>query len=153
MVSTGDMAPDFEAELEGHPFRLSDERGKHAVVLFFYPGDFTPVCTMEACHFRDNTPELQRRGAVVIGVSSDDAASHARFKAQHKLPYNLLSDPGRKIAEAYGLVRLGGMLGSAMPTKRVTVVVGLDGRVLGAVEAELDYRAHVDQALKLLADA
>jgi len=90
-------APDFE--LDG--VKLSDFKGKW-VVLYFYPKDDTPGCTAEACGFRDARDELTELGAEVIGVSADDVASHEKFKEKYNLNFHLLSDPDRKVIEAYG---------------------------------------------------
>ena len=90
-------APDFE--LDG--IKLSDFRGKW-VVLYFYPKDDTPGCTIEACSLRDARDELTALGAEVIGISRDDAASHDKFKEKYNLNFHLLSDPDKKIMELYG---------------------------------------------------
>ena len=90
-------APDFE--LDG--IKLSDFRGKW-VVLYFYPQDDTPGCTIEACSLRDARDELTALGAEVIGISRDDAASHDKFKEKYNLNFHLLSDPDKKIMELYG---------------------------------------------------
>jgi peroxiredoxin Q/BCP len=102
MVQEGTPAPDFELESdEGATVRLSDLRGK-PVVLYFYPKDDTPGCTKQACGFRDAYGEYQQRGAVVLGVSTDDVASHVKFKQKYGLPFALLADPGHEVAERYG---------------------------------------------------
>lgn len=90
-------APDFE--LDG--FKLADFKGKW-VVLYFYPKDDTPGCTTEACSFRDARDELTELGAEVVGISMDDASSHEKFKAKYNLNFHLLSDPNKKVIEAYG---------------------------------------------------
>lgn len=146
MVKVGESAPDFEATASGKPLRLSDFKGKQHVVLFFYPGDFTPVCTKEACYFRDNTEDLKQRGAAVLGISRDDEASHDKFRAEYNLPYELLSDPDGRLIKQFGLARFGGLL----PPKRATFVIDKEGIVRGVIEAELGYRDHVDKALTVL---
>jgi len=101
-VELGATAPDFtlrdenEAELS-----LSALRGQR-LVLVFYPGDDTPVCTRQLCDYRDGVEQFQGQGARVIGISRDDAASHRRFKERHGLPFTLLSDPDLAVAKAYG---------------------------------------------------
>ncbi len=82
---------------------LSDFAGKSAVVLYFYPKDDTPGCTIEACAFRDGLPQFDAAGAVVLGISPDDAASHRAFAEKFALPFPLLADPEHQIAEAYGV--------------------------------------------------
>src|SRR5918997_1798940 len=99
----GDPAPDFELGSDaGERVKLSDFRGR-PVVLFFYPKDDTPGCTAEACGFRDVYSEFEARGAVVLGVSPDDEASHVRFKEKYGLPFTLLADPDKEAAERYGV--------------------------------------------------
>ena len=101
MLKAGDKAPAFALpSIEGRTVRLGDLRGK-PVVLYFYPKDDTPGCTKEACSFRDAWSEIQETGAVVLGVSPDDAASHEKFRAKYRLPFPLLSDPDHAVAEAY----------------------------------------------------
>jgi thioredoxin-dependent peroxiredoxin len=104
-IEQGEPAPDFELQTDrGEPLRLSAQRGK-PVVLYFYPKDDTPGCTVEACAFRDRRPELAERGALVLGVSPDGVASHAKFRDKFSLDFPLLADPDHKVAEAYGAWR------------------------------------------------
>src|SRR5260370_6724121 len=101
----GKRARDFERQTaRGEPLRLSSLRGK-PVVLYFYPKDDTPGCTVEACAFRDRRPELAARGAQVLGVSPDGVASHAAFRDKFALDFPLLADPDHRVAEAYGAWR------------------------------------------------
>ena len=102
MVEEGQPAPDFTLESDdGEQVSLSQFRGK-PVVLYFYPRDDTPGCTAQACGFRDDWEEYQRRGAVVLGVSPDDVDSHVRFREKYDLPFTLLADPDHRVAELYG---------------------------------------------------
>lgn len=102
MVREGEMAPDFElASDSGDRVKLSDLRGQR-VVLYFYPRDNTSGCTKQACAFRDSRPALDEHGAVVLGVSPDSLASHAKFREKHDLNFPLLSDPDHAVAAAYG---------------------------------------------------
>src|SRR5687767_7887387 len=90
-----DRAPDFElVSAEGRVVRLSEFIGEKAVVLFFYPKDDSPGCTIEACNFRDSHEAFAEAGAEVIGISTDSTSSHASFARKHRLPMTLLSDPG-----------------------------------------------------------
>lgn len=146
MIKIGDAAPDFEARVGGRAVHLSDFRGKQHVILFFYPGDFTPVCTKEACYFRDNTEDLKERGAAVLGVSRDDESSHEKFRAEYNLPYELLSDPDGRLIKLFGLARFGGLL----PPKRATFVIDKEGIVREVIAAEVSYREHVDKAIAVL---
>lgn len=102
-LKVGEMAPDFSTTTdEGKPVKLSDFRGKR-VILYFYPKDDTPGCTKQACSFRDSYAEIEKKNAVVLGVSPDDAESHAKFKSKYNLPFPLLVDEDHAIAEAYGV--------------------------------------------------
>ena len=134
MVEEGTPAPDFELESDdGSRIRLSDFRGK-PVVLYFYPKDDTPGCTKQACGFRDAYAEYQARGAVVLGVSPDDAESHRAFKEKHTLPFPLLADPGHAVAERYGAWGERSFAGKTyMGIKRSTFVIDADGNVARAM--------------------
>lgn len=126
MLRPGDAAPDFEApDQRGAPVRLRDLRGR-PVVLFFYPADFTPGCTAEVCAFRDDAEALDRAGAAILGVSTQDVGSHAAFAAKHRLPFQLLADPTKQVCKAYGALNL---LGYA---RRVTYLIDAEGRVARA---------------------
>lgn len=150
MVVEGQPAPAFELRADdGSTVRLADLRGR-SVVLFFYPRDDTPGCTTEACGFRDAFAELERRDAAVVGVSPDDEASHARFRAKHGLPFTLLSDPGGAVAQAYGVWREKRMYGKTFHgVHRSTFVIGPDGvvrRALLGVKPD----GHADQVVAAL---
>jgi peroxiredoxin Q/BCP len=101
-LKSGDEAPDFTLPDEhGNPVHLQDLRGKR-VVVYFYPKDDTPGCTLQACGFRDAYPQIQERNAVVLGISADGSQSHQDFKIKYDLPFTLLVDADHKVAEAYG---------------------------------------------------
>lgn len=101
-LAPGDMAPDFTLTSDtGETIHLADLRGK-TVVLFFYPKDDTSGCTAQACGFRDAWPQVEEANAVVLGVSPDGQASHARFRSKFDLPFHLLVDDDHAVAEAYG---------------------------------------------------
>ena len=101
MLPINTPAPDFELlDQNGEARRLSDYRGQK-VILYFYPKDMTSGCTKQACSFRDLTPQFREKGAVVLGVSRDSVASHKKFETAHGLPFTLLSDPERKVIQAY----------------------------------------------------
>jgi thioredoxin-dependent peroxiredoxin len=129
-IAEGRKAPNFTLEDgAGHRVSLADFKGKH-VVVYFYPKDDTPGCTKEACGFRDLWQELQRAGVVVLGVSADSPASHGKFAAKYKLPFPLLSDPDRKLMQAWGAFGEKMMYGKK--TKgviRSSVWIGADGVV------------------------
>ncbi len=143
LLTIGTAAPDFAArDASGRRFTLASLHGKAAVV-FFYPKDGTPGCTKEACAFRDNFNEYERRGATLIGVSSDSEASHENFRADHKLPFPLASDESGSIANAYGVKRFAGL------TARVTFVIGHDGKVL-KVFPDVDPGIHAQEVFAVL---
>jgi peroxiredoxin Q/BCP len=118
----GDQAPDFELDGTDGPFKLSDHRGER-VVLLFYPGDNTPVCTRQFCSYRDNADAMASLDAVVVGISSQSLDSHTSFAEKHSLNVPLLADRGCKVAKAYGATR--GPLG----TSRAVVIVDENGVV------------------------
>ena len=102
-MKVGNDAPDFSLkDGEGNDWKLSDHRGK-TVVLLFYPGDNTPVCTAQLCSVRDHWSEYQATGAEVVGISTDTVESHEGFAEKHKLPLRLLSDPDRKVSAEYDM--------------------------------------------------
>jgi peroxiredoxin Q/BCP len=147
MVRKSDEAPDFTGALaDGRQFRLRDYRGRRHVVLYFFPKDFTPGCTKEACFFRDRRPELAKLDAEVVGVSTDSAEKHGQFAEAYSLPYPLVSDRDAAISAAYGVQRLGGWL----PSKRVTFVIGKDGIVHEVIQSELNIDRHIDEAIAAL---
>lgn len=102
-ISSGIPAPDFELLDDTNTLRkLSDYRGRN-VVLYFYPADDTPGCTKEACNFRDDYSAYENADVVILGVSPDDVASHAKFKKKFQLPFPLLADEGHKVCDLYGV--------------------------------------------------
>ncbi|HJL42640.1 MAG TPA: peroxiredoxin [Myxococcales bacterium LLY-WYZ-16_1] len=145
-IKAGDPAPDFELpDHTGETVRLSDHAGENNVVLFFYPKDETPVCTQEACLFRDRYAELVDAGAKVFGVSSDDGASHQRFVAKHDLPYPLLSDVDGAVRKRFGVPKTLGILPG-----RVTFVIDKGGIVRHVTQNQMSAAVHVDEALAAL---
>ena len=130
MLEPGTKAPAFTLTgPAGEKVSLKDFAGRD-VILYFYPRDDTPGCTKEACGFRDAWDELRELGAVVLGVSADDADSHQRFAAKYRLPFTLLSDPDRSVMTAYGAYGEKTMYGKkVVGVIRSTVWIGPDGRV------------------------
>ena len=109
-IKVGEPAPDFELRGTGdRAFRLGDYRGRW-LVLAFYPGDFTPVCTRQFCSYRDAADRLDELDAVVLGVSPQSLDSHERFRARHGLTVPLLADPERTMIRAYGVLGPGGLV-------------------------------------------
>lgn len=147
MLAVGDRAPDFTGVLAGGTkIRLADMLREHAVVLYFYPKDFTPGCTKEACSFRDHRAEFAELGAEIYGVSLDTPEKHAAFAERHSLPFPLISDNDRSIGRSFGVLRLGGLLF----TKRVTFVIDRTGTIRHVTQSELATDRHIEQALAAL---
>lgn len=130
VLPAGAAAPDFSLpDAAGTVHALRDYRGRW-VVLYFYPADDTPGCTTEACQFRDVHAEIEAAGAVVLGVSPDDPASHARFRDKYGLPFTLLADVDHRVAEAYGVWQLKTSYGrSQMGVVRSTFLIDPEGRI------------------------
>jgi peroxiredoxin Q/BCP len=113
-IRIGDSAPEFELEGTGsRRYRLSDYRGE-GVILAFYPGDFTPVCTRQFCSYRDDGDRIEALGVSMLGISPQSVESHERFASENGLTVPLLSDPGKRVARAYGVVGPGGFIRRAI---------------------------------------
>jgi peroxiredoxin Q/BCP len=127
-LEEGAKAPAFTLPADdGTKVKLADFRGR-PVVLYFYPKDDTPGCTREACAFRDRKAELEKLGAVVLGISPDDTTSHAKFKQKYQLNFPLLADPDHKVAEKFGAWREKNMYGKkTYGIVRSTFLIGPDG--------------------------
>jgi thioredoxin-dependent peroxiredoxin len=139
-------APDFELLSEsGQKIRLSEFRGKKTVVVYFYPKDDTPGCTIESCAFRDVYEDLKEQGAEVIGISSDSIDSHKQFAQKHNLPFILLSDAGGKVRSAWGVPSTLGLLPG-----RVTYIIDKKGVVRSIFNSQLDVQKHVTEAKKMI---
>lgn len=129
-LKEGDKAPEFTAATNGGGrVSLSDFKGKN-VVLYFYPKDNTPGCNKEACGFRDNWEAMQKKGAVVLGVSTDSMKAHDKFVEKFKLPFTLLVDDEKKIVNDYGVYGPKTFMGVKYNgTSRVTFLIGPDGKI------------------------
>jgi thioredoxin-dependent peroxiredoxin len=149
-VEEGETAPDFTLPADdGRQVKLSDLRGK-PVVLYFYPQDDTPGCTKEACAFRDRTQDLKAKGAVVLGVSPDDVASHGQFRDKYSLNFPLLADAGHQVAERYGAWREKNMYGKvSMGIQRSTFLIDGGGKVR-KVWKKVNVDGHDEQVLEAL---
>lgn len=145
-LQKGKTAPDFELkDQEGQPFNLGTALKKGPVVLFFYPADFTPGCTAEACSFRDSYEQFTDAGAIVAGISTDSAASHRKFASKYRLPFTLLSDPGGVVAKKFAVGRrLMGLLPG-----RETFVIDRSGIVQMNFNS-MGPKGHVRTALEIL---
>ena len=145
-IAVGERAPDFRLPaLRGGEVALSDFAGKKNVVLFFYPKDDTPGCTVEACTFRDAYEDFITAGAEVIGVSSDSVSSHAAFAQKHGLPMQLVSDEGGKVRAAYGVKRTLGLIAG-----RETFIIDKQGVVRHVFRSQLRPKEHVAESLAML---
>jgi peroxiredoxin Q/BCP len=146
----GMKAPSFSLPSDtGETVSLAQFAGRK-VVLYFYPKDSTPGCTQQACDFRDSFARVQAAGAVVLGVSRDSVASHAKFKAAQALPFPLLADVDGRVCEAYGVWKEKSLYGRKfMGIERTTFVIGADGRV-ARVFPKVKVSGHVDQVLATL---
>jgi len=145
MLGVGDRAPDFTLPSASGAVRLADVLRGKSVVLYFYPKDETPVCTAEACAFRDSYEVFTEAGAEVIGVSDDTVESHRSFAAHHRLPFQLLSDPGGDVRRRYGV---SGFLG--LIPGRVTFVIDRQGIVRHVFDSQFKATQHVDEALETI---
>ena len=138
MLQHGDTAPDFSLpDQDGRIITLSELLIDSRLILFFYPADFTPICTREACAFQDATSELAASGIAVAGISPNDSESHARFRDRHNLSYTLLCDPQRQVIKAYGV---DGPLGIGV--RRATFVIDRDQRIQAAVCGDIRLAPH-----------
>jgi peroxiredoxin Q/BCP len=150
LLSVGAKAPDFATtDQDGRKVSLKDFRGKK-VVLYFYPKDDTPGCTVEACGFRDNLPEFEKLNVAVLGVSAESEASHKRFAEKYALPFTLLADADKRIVQDYGVWGEKKNYGRTyMGTHRVTYVIDEKGKV-EAVFPKVSPKTHAEELLKLL---
>ncbi len=150
MVEEGKPAPDFELDSDaGERVRLSSLRGS-PVVLYFYPKDDTPGCTLQACDIRDAWGKFESTGATVLGVSPDSVSSHEKFREKYELPFTLLADPEHDVAEQYGVWQEKEYQGKTyMGIDRSTFVIDADGnvaKVMRGVKAD----EHADDVLAAL---
>jgi peroxiredoxin Q/BCP len=147
-IKLGDMAPDFALPM--HPqgeFRLADERGQRALVLYFYPKDDTPGCTIQAIEFTARTADFLLSGATIVGVSKDTVASHDKFVKKHALGIALVSDETGKTCDDYGTWVEKSMYGkTSMGIERATFLIGGDGKLL-QVWRKVSVKGHVDEVL------
>lgn len=138
MLAAGTRAPDFElTDQDGQHQSLRSLLGGRALILYFYPADFTPGCTREACSLRDLQTDLERANLRVVGVSPQDAASHRRFADKYVLKFTLLSDPDKRVIKAY---QLDGPLGFGV--RRGTYLISADGVIQDSVLADLRIAEH-----------
>lgn len=138
MLKPGDRAPDFNLpDQDGRDVALAQLLAHGPLVLYFYPADFTPGCTKEACTIRDMHDEIAAAGMRVVGIAPQDEVSHARFRAEHGLPFTLLADRDKAVIKAWGV---DGPLGIGV--RRATFLVGADGVIRDAVLADIRISRH-----------
>jgi thioredoxin-dependent peroxiredoxin len=149
-LAAGDLAPDFSLPSDqGGDVSLTGLRGRK-VVLYFYPKDDTSGCTTQACEFRDRWSDVQRTGAVVLGVSPDDVKSHGKFRDKYQLPFPLLADTDHAVAEAYGVWGEKSMYGRKyMGILRTTFVIDERGRIAKIFE-KVTPKGHAAEVLAAL---
>lgn len=146
-VSVGKKVPDFKLQSTGEPFQLKHCRGEH-VVLYFYPKDATPGCTMEGQDFRSNHAKFRRRNTRVLGISRDSLASHEKFKAKQKFPFELLSDPDEQACKLFDVIKEKNMYGRKVKgIERSTFLID-DKGVLREEWRKVKVKGHVDQVLE-----
>ncbi|MBP6072858.1 MAG: peroxiredoxin [Flavobacterium sp.] len=146
-LSVGDVVPHFTAKDEnGLPFDSTNCIGKQITVLYFYPKDNTPGCTAQACEFRDQYEDFLNYGALVIGVSSDGASSHSKFKSRYKLPFTLLSDPTKKISKLFGVAN-----DLLFLPGRETFVIDSEGVIQMKFDS-MQAKSHISKALDKVKD-
>lgn len=129
-LNIGDTAPDFSAkDTQGNTVTLSNYKG-NSIVLYFYPKDDTPGCTKEACNFKDDYVQYQKKGIIILGVSTDDQESHQQFAKKYKLPFPLLVDTDKSIVNCYGVYKEKNMYGKKyMGTNRTTFLIDKEGKI------------------------
>jgi peroxiredoxin Q/BCP len=147
-LQAGDKAPAFKAkDQDGKTVSINDFKGKK-VILYFYPEDDTPVCTVEACNFRDNFSLLKKKGYEIIGVSPNSSESHRKFIAKYKLPFTLLADEDKKIINDYGVWGLKKLYGREyMGIQRATFVIDEKGKIEKIIPRVLSKKS-TEQVLK-----
>jgi peroxiredoxin Q/BCP len=143
-LSVGDKAPDFTLPSQaGESITLSQLWARRTVVLYFYPKDDTPGCTVEACSFRDRYDAFAEAGAEVVGISSDSVASHDKFASKHSLPMKLAADEGGQIRKLYGVRATLGILPG-----RATFVIDRQGVIRHTFVSQLRFSRHAEEALE-----
>jgi len=150
-LEEGAAAPDFRLKSDdGNTYSLSQFKGKKEVVLYFYPRDDTPGCTKEACSFRDTFPHFTKKGVQILGVSTDDLDSHAKFRTKFELNFPLLSDPEHKVSDEYGVYKLKNNYGKDYwGIERSTFVIDKEGK-LRKIFRRVKVDGHTDEILSSL---
>jgi len=152
-MEINDKAPQFSSlDQNGEKISFRDFHGKW-VVLYFYPRADTPGCTLEACSFRDSFKKLEKSGAIVLGVSPDKPEAQKKFQQKYELPFTLIADADKKIANSYGVIQEKNMYGKkVMGVARTTFIVGPDGRIKH-IFRKVKPEGHADEVLEYLKNA
>jgi peroxiredoxin Q/BCP len=147
VLKEGSKAPIFKAlDQNGNAISLSDYKGKK-VILYFYPHDDTPTCTIQACNLRDNYAMLLKKGYQVIGVSTDDVKSHKKFEKKFDLPFPLVADEDKKIVDKYNLWGEKKLMGRTyMGTTRTTFLIDETGKIVKIIDKP-DSKNHTEEVL------
>lgn len=146
-IKKGDKCPNFKLQDQnGVEHSINSYIGEKNIVLYFYPKDDSPGCTKQACSFRDSYQDFLDIGAEVIGVSSDGMKAHKAFSENHNLPFTLLADTQKKVRQLFGVPS--NLLG--LIPGRVTYIIDKKGIVQGVFNSQLNFNAHVTEALKVL---
>lgn len=148
ILKEGSKAPAFKAlDQNGNAISLADFKGKK-LVLYFYPKDDTPTCTVQACNLRDNYALLKKKGYQVVGVSVDDVKSHKKFEQKHELPFPLVSDADKKIVDKYNLWGEKKFMGRTyMGTTRTTFLIDEEGKIVKIIDKP-DSKNHTEEILE-----
>ncbi len=147
MIKIGDKCPDFQLpDATGKIFKISELINKKKLIIYFYPKDDTPGCTLEACSFRDRYEDFKDFDCEVIGISSDNEQKHAAFATRHQLPFILLADKDKTVRKLFGVP---GNLFGLIPG-RVTYIIGVDGIVKGIYNSQTNPLGHIEKALDLV---
>lgn len=152
-LKPGDPAPDFTGQTtDGSAVSLKDYRGRK-LIMYFYPMDDTPGCTAQACSLRDANKEIAKKGAAILGVSTQDSASHQKFTDKYKLNFPLLADTDRTVGKAYGTIGGGGLLSAAKAiagmADRVKFIIDGKGKIAHVINS-VDTRNHAEEVLALI---
>ena len=149
-MKVNDKAPEFTLpDQNGEEISLKQYRGKY-VVLYFYPRADTPGCTIEACEFRDSYKKMQKSGAILLGISPDTSKAQNKFAEKFDLPFTLLADADKKVANAYQTVKEKNMYGKkVMGVARMTFIIGPDGKIIHIFD-KVKPEGHAEQVLEYL---
>ena len=146
-IQVGDIVPDFELNDQTNTlFQSSEYIGKTNLLIYFYPKDDSPGCTIEACSFRDNIEKFDNLNCMIVGISKDDSSQHDAFSQQYNLPFTLLSDPDKLVSKLFGVKAV---IPGVLPGRK-TFLINLEGKVSHIFEYQFKPKKHVLEALLAL---